>query len=177
VYPSVAGGTLVRADTRRNPSLPGIRFPAAPYTPRRLSFGEEWASGIVTREPPVVGAPYVVLVPRADLYGNEMGGIQSVELRVPLATYLPWQLRSVPPTDRLVSFQGTFVPLQRVESDRHGIGDSRPSLERLYPTNKTFLDAVDGATRTLVGQRFLLPEDAPVARERMERTFEWVSTH
>ncbi|HET7188870.1 MAG TPA: alpha/beta hydrolase domain-containing protein [Gemmatimonadaceae bacterium] len=177
LYPTVLGGTLVRADHRRNPIIPGIAFPSAPYTPHRLSLGEEWASGIVTREPPEVGAPFVTLVPRSDLYGNEMGGIQSVELRVPLATYLPWQLRTIPPTDRLVSFQGTFVPLQRVEADRRSIGDSRPSLERVYPSKGAFLTAVDGATRALVKQRFLLPEDGPVARERMERTWDWVNTH
>lgn len=177
VYPTVMGGTLVRADRRRNPVIPGIAFPSSPYTPHRLSFGEEWASGIVTREPPDVGASYVALVPRVDLYGNEMGGIQSVELRVPLATYLPWQLRTIPPTDRLVSFQGTFVPLQRVESDRRSLGDSRPSLERMYPSKTAFLTAVDRATRALVTQRFLLPEDGAVARERMERTWDWVNTH
>ena len=83
----------------------------------------------------------------------------------------------MPPTDRLVSFQGTFVPLQRVESDRRSIGDSRPSLERIYPSKAAFLTAVDGATRGLVKQRFLLPEDGVVARERMERTWDWVNTH
>ena len=177
VYPTRRGGTLMRADLRRNPEIPGIRFPQAPYTPRRLSFGDDWAAGIITREPPDVGQPFTVLVPRADSLGNELGGIQSVELRVPLATYLPWQLRTTPPTDRLVSFQGTFVPLQRVEADRVGIGDSRPSLERLYPSRDGFLGAVDRATRTLMVQRFLLPEDRPVARERMERTWDWVNAH
>ncbi len=176
IYPSLAGGTLVRAETRRNPTIPGIRFPSAPYAPRRLSFGERWAAGI-TREPPVVGAPYTTLVPRADLFGNEMGGIQSVELLVPVATYLPWQLRTVPPTDRLVSFQGTFVPLQRVEADRRSIRDSRPSLERLYPSRSAFLGAVTRATRTLVSQRFLLPEDRAIARDHMVRTWDFVSTH
>jgi hypothetical protein len=177
MYPTLRGGTLMRADLRRNPEIPGIRFPEAPYTPRRLSLGEEWAAGLITREPPEVGAPYVTLVPRADSLGNELGGIQSVELRVPLATYLPWQLRTMPPTDRLISFQGTFVPFQRVEADRVNIGDSRPSLERLYKTHDGFLQAVDKATAALVGQRFLLPEDRGVAREHMERTWDWVNGH
>jgi hypothetical protein len=177
-YPTVQGGTLVRAATRRSPIIPGIAFPAAPYTPYRLSlWADDETRGVVTREPPVVGAPYVPLVPRADLLGNEMGGIQSVELRVPLATYLPWQLRTVPPTDRLVSFQGTFVPLRRVEADRRASGDSRPSLERMYPSRGAFLTAVDRATQALVSERFLLPDDRHVAREHMERIWEWVNTH
>jgi hypothetical protein len=177
VYPSLQGGTLVRAATRRNPTIPGVAFPSAPYTPQRLSFGDEWASGIIVREPPEVGAPYVTLVPRADLLGNEMGGIQSIELQVPLASYLPWQLRTIPPTDRLVSFQGTFVPLRRVEADRQSSGDSRPSLERLYKSRDAFVAAVDRAAGTLVSQRFLLPEDVVVARDRMRRTWDWVNTH
>ena len=178
VYPTLRGGTLVRAEIRRNPEIPGIVFPSAPYTPHRLSFGDDDETrGIVMREPPVVGAPYVTLVPRADSLGNELGGIQSVELRVPLGSYLPWQLRTLPPTDRLVSFQGTFVPLQRVEADRVVIGDSRPSLERMYPSRDVFLSAVDRATRTLVSQRFLLPEDRRVARQRMELTWDWVNQH
>ena len=177
VYPTLRAGTLVRADTRRNPVIPGVRFPTAPYTPHRLSLGEDWRAGVIVREPPEVGAPYTVLVPRADSLGNELGGIQSVEVRVPLGSYLPWQLRTTPPTDRLVSFQGTFVPLQRVEADRRSIGDSRPSLERMYKSMDAFLEAVDRATETLVRQRFLLPEDRATARERMERTWEWVNTH
>lgn len=177
VYPTLRAGTLVRADRRRNPVIPGLTFPAAPYTPHRLSFGTEWRRGLITREPPVVGSPYTVLVPRADALGNELGGIQSVEIRVPLGSYLPWQLRTVPPTDRLVSFQGMFAPLHRNESDRRETGDSRPSVERLYRSRGAFLAAVDRATRTLVGQRFLLAEDRPVARDRMERTWQWVYTH
>jgi hypothetical protein len=176
-YPTVGGGTLVRADTRRNPVIPGVPFPSAPYTPNRLAFGDQWSAGIISREPPDVGAPYVTLVPRADSLGNELGGIRSVELRVPLGSYLPWQLRAVPPTDRLVSFQGTFVPLERVEADRRRVGDSRPSLEGMYASRDAFLSAVDHATRALVSERVLLPEDQSVARERMERTWDWVNQH
>jgi hypothetical protein len=175
-YPTLRAGTLVRAHFRRNPVIPGIAFPMAPYAPHRVSLGEQWNKGI-TREPPVVGTPYASLVPLADSLGNELGGIQSVELRVPLASYLPWQLRTVPPTDRLVSFQGTFVPLPRTDADRLRTGDSRPSMERLYPSREVFLSAVDQATRVLVSQRFLLPEDQAVARDHMERTWVWVNQH
>ena len=176
-YPTIRNGTLVRAEARVNPSIRGVAFPAAAYTPHRLDLGEDWREGRVAKEPPQVGAPYTVLVPRVDSLGNELGGIQSIELRVPLASYLPWQLRRTPPTDGLVSFQGTFVPLQRVEADRRRVRDSRPSLERLYKSRDVFLDAVDRATRMLVTQGFLLPEDQPVARDRMERTWDWVHSH
>jgi hypothetical protein len=175
-YPTLHDGHLVRAETRAMPTIPGIAIARAPYTPHRLDLGDAWSKRIITREPPAVGRPYTVLVPRADAVGNELGGIQSIELRVPVATYLPWQLRSVTPTDRLVSFQGTFVPLTRTERERRHNGDTRPSLERLYPSRDAFLRAVDGATLALVAERFLLPDDRPVARERMAKSWDWVMT-
>jgi hypothetical protein len=159
------------------PTISGVAIARQPYTPHRLSFGDAWDRGVITREPPVVGAPYTVLVPRADSLGNELGGVRSIELRVPLATYFPWQLRTVPPTDQLASFQGTFVPLPRTEAERQSRGDSRPSIERLYPSRGAFLGAVDGATQALVAERFLLPEDRVVAHDRMASVWDWVMAH
>jgi hypothetical protein len=176
-YPTLRDGNLVRAETRPMPTIPGVAIARVPHAPHRLDFGDAWGKRIIAREPPAVGSPYTVLVPRADSIGNELGGIQSLELRVPVATYLPWQLRSAPPTDRLVSFQGTFVPLPRTEAERRSSGDTRPSLERLYPSRDAFLRLVDGATQTLVAQRVLLPEDRRVARERMASSWDWVMTH
>jgi hypothetical protein len=176
-YPTLAARQLVAAGTRAMPTIPGVAIARIPYTPHRLSFGDGWDTRVITQEPPVVGAPYTVLVPRSDSLGNDLGGIRSVELRAPLATYFPWQLRAVPPTDRMVSFQGTFVPLPRTEAERRNRGDSRPSLERLYLTREAFLTSVDGATRALVSERFLLPEDRGVARERMASAWDWVMAH
>jgi hypothetical protein len=173
-YPTLAARQLVDAGTRVAPTISGVAIARVPYTPHRLSFGGTWSTRVIDREPPVVGAPYTVLVPREDSLGNQLGGIRSVELRVPVATYFPWQLRTVPPTDRMVSFQGTFVPLPRTEAERQSRGDSRPSLERLYPSREAFLGSVDGATRALVTERFLLPEDRAVARERMANVWDWI---
>jgi hypothetical protein len=176
-YPTLAARQLVGAAARATPTIPSVAIARIPYTPHRLSFGDAWDKGVITQEPPVVGAPYDVLVPREDSLGNQLAGIRSVELRVPVATYLPWQLRSVRPTDRLVSFQGTFVPLPRTEAERRSRRDSRPSLELLYASREAFLNSVDGATRALVSERFLLPEDRAVARDRMASTWDWVMAH
>jgi len=142
-----------------------------------MSFGTRWNDARIVDEPPKLGAPYRVLVPCVDSIGNDLGGIQSVELRVPVATYLPWQLRNDPPTERLVSFQGTFAPLARTEAERRTREDSRPSLEALYQSRGAFLDAVDGAIATLVSQRFLLDEDRPIAHTRMADSWDWVMSH
>ena len=176
-YPTLAAGLLVRAESRPSPVMPGVTMARAPYTPRRLELGTEWSRGVIGHEPPLVGATYTVLVPRADSIGNEEGGIQSIELRVPVATYLPWQLRTVPPADQLVSFQGTFVPLAVTRAGRMGNGDTRPSLEELYRSRTDFLNAVDRASAALVSQRHLLPQDRVVAHDRMAASWDWVTAH
>jgi hypothetical protein len=175
-YPTLAAGMLVRVDSLVRPAIPGVALARVPYQPYRLDFGPRWRQGIVDREPPGVGAPYTILVPRVDSLGNDLGGIRSVELRAPLATYFPWQLRTGLPaaTDRLVSFAGTFVPLPRTEAERTQRGDPRPSLERLYGSRDAYLARVDAAARALVAERFLLPEDTTAAHARLAATWDWI---
>jgi len=175
-YPTREGGMLVPVDSLVRPAIPGVRLARVPYQPYRLDFGPRWPDGIVDREPPAVGAPYAVLVPRVDSLGNDIGGVRSVELDAPLATYLPWQLRApaLAASDRLASFQGTFVPLARTEAERARAGDPRPSLERLYGTREAYLAQADAAARALAARRFLLDEDVPRAHARLAGTWDWV---
>jgi len=175
-YPTITGGMLVRHEALRRPAIPGVPLVAGPYAPHRLDFGPRWPQGIVDREPPGVGTVFTTLVPRVDSLGNDLGGIRSVELRAPLATYFPWQLRTGMPagSDQLVSFAGTFVPLSRTEAEREQRGDPRPSIERLYGGREAYLSRVDSAARDLVGARFMLPEDTTAARARMAATWDWI---
>lgn len=175
-HPTIAAGQLVAPRFVRHPRIPGVRPPAAPTPVYRVDLGPRWAQGIVDVEPPRVGAPYAVLVPQVDSLGNDLGGIRSVELLAPLATYYPWQLREAPPLDRMVSFRGTFVPLPATEADRAARRDPRPSIERLYPSREAYLARVDAATAELVRRRFMLPDDAATARRRMESVWEFVTS-
>lgn len=176
-YPSLGAATLVAAADRAMPLIPGVALARIPYVPVRLDLGASWPQRIIEREPPVLGPPYTVLVPRSDSLGNDLGAIQSVELRVPVATYFPWQLRAVSPTDRLASFGGTFVPLPKTDAERRERGDARPSIAELYGSRDAFLRAVDDASAALAGQRFLLPEDRAVAHDRMAATWDWIQAH
>jgi hypothetical protein len=109
-----------------------------------------------------------------DSIGNDLGGIRSIELLAPLATYYPWQLRTGMPaaTDRLASFRGTFTPLPRTEADRKAAGDSRPSIESLYGNRTRFMRQVDAGISSLIARRFLLPADSLTARNRMSDAWE-----
>jgi len=168
-YPSLATGDLVRPADQRFPAIPDLPVARVPYQPYRLNFGRRWSQGMIDLEPPKVGAPYPLFVSRVDSTGNDLGGIRSIELLAPLATYFPWQLRRgmAAANDRLISFRGTFIPLPRTEAERKSTGDSRPSIEALYGNRARFLRQVDEGVSTLIAQRFLLPEDATPARARM----------
>jgi hypothetical protein len=168
-YPTLASGNLVRPAAQKFPAIPHLPVARIPHQPYRLDFGPRWNEGIIDLEPPRLGAPYPVFVSRVDSIGNELGGIRSIEILVPLATYYPWQLRSgmAAANDRLVSFRGTFIPLPRTEADRATTRDSRPSVEALYSNRSQFTAKVDSAIASLVSDRFLLEEDAAGARSRM----------
>jgi hypothetical protein len=176
-YPTVARGELVRPGEQALVRIPGVepaRIPAQPY---RMDFGPRWKDGIIDLEPPSLGKPFALLVPRTDRFGNDAAGIRSIELRVPLATYLPWHLRTGAPAgrDRLMSFTGTFVPLPVTEAERSAAGDARPSIQALYADRDAFLARVDEQSRALVRERFLLADDVPAARRRMADTWDWIA--
>jgi hypothetical protein len=177
VYPTLAGHTLTPARDVRFPTIANLPMARRPYQAYRIDRGAEWKAGVIGTEPPILGKPYAVLVPRVDSIGNDLGGIQTVELQAPLATYFPWQLRTgfAAAPDRLASFQGTFVPLPRTREARAATHDSRPAIAALYATKLQFLDRVDAAARRLVAQRFMLPEDQAAARTRMSLTWDWIT--
>jgi hypothetical protein len=168
-YPTLADRNLVRPADVQFPGIPKLPVARVPNQPYRMNFGAQWNRGIIDLEPPVLGSPYPVFVSRVDSLGNELGGIRSIEIIAPLATYYPWQLRTGMPAaaDRLVSFRGTFVPLPKTEADRRASGDSRPSIEALYGNKDNYLRRVDEGIAALIAHRFLLPQDSAAARNRM----------
>ncbi len=176
-FPHLAEGTLVRPEGLAFPSLPGVPTPHVIHQAYRVDYGPRWsAEGIIDREPPGVGAPFPSLVPQVDGLGNEMSGVRSVELRVPVGTYTPWNLRygySANPQE-LVDFLGTFIPLSRTEEERNARGDPRPSVDGLYRDHDAYLERVRAAARDLVREGFLLPEDAPRVVEKAEARWEWL---
>ena len=184
--PRIADGTLVRPPEVRFPPIPANRYfgvarPPLRYTgianPLHLldhgpSFDAANLSGIANREPPGIGQPeYPVLVPQVDGDGNDIAGIRSLQLAVPLGTYTGWNLY---PSGRfgggLCSLMGSFVPFAQTRAEREAAGDPRPSIEERYPTPDAYMEAVLAAAFRLVRARHLLPEDAVALIAEAERT-------
>ena len=163
-YPRLEDGTLVDIDEARAafPAIPGLRFPGSPNPLERLDYGPEFNryGGVVTAHPPLATGRYPVLVPKADRDGFDLAGIRLVQVRAPLGTTTGWNVRTTTAraTD-LCGLSGSYVPFARTAAER-AANDSRKSLEERYRSHAGFVEAVENATRQLVTDRFLDPEDA-----------------
>lgn len=183
--PRVFNGTLVAPDQVRFPSIPandygGVPRPATSTarladTLHVLDFGPLFrpgeSSGVITVEPPRAGTgSYGVLVPQVDTDGNDIGGIRSVFLQVPVGTYTGWNLgRKDRFENGMCNLQGGFIPFAATRAEREAAGDPRPSIAERYPDKGAYVAAFRAAADRLVADRFLLPDDARRLVEQAER--------
>jgi Alpha/beta hydrolase domain len=144
----------------------------------RVDYGPRWTAGIITREPPGVGAPFPALVSRVDADGNEVAGLRGLELLAPLATYTPWQLRGGGGLDagELTDFLGMYAPFPRTEAERQRWGDSRTSIDRRYADKRAYLEAATRGAESLVAAGLLLREDVPRVVTRAEHHWDWIQS-
>ncbi len=175
VYPRIDRGQLVPLDRLRLPVIADLGRPTVVHQPDRLDFGPQWNQGIADQEPPGVGTPFPVLVPQVDSLANEVGGIRSVELEVPLASYLPWNLRRGQPGDtaEMTRILGTYLPLPRTDAERAAANDPRPSIASRYPNRPAYLAEARRAAERLVKRRMLLREDVERAVARAAAQWDW----
>jgi len=166
--PRLSDGSLVPISRLRFPRLPGVKLPRHPVRAWRLDFGSGWSRGIIDRQPPALGKPYPLLVPQVDRDGNDMGGVMLPQLRAPLATYTPWNLRdpSIGAPAEMVSFLGSYLPFARNRAERRRRGDPRPSIAERYASREAYLARFKAAAMELVEDRWLLAEDVPALMER-----------
>jgi len=179
-YPHIADGTLVPVYGLAFPRIPGVDVARVTEVAYRADYGPRFATeGIVDKQPPALGPAFPSLVPQVDGLGNGMSGVREVELRAPVATYAPWNLRVGYPAaqDELVDFLGTWIPLPANETERARTGDPRPSLAALYGARDDFMARVRQAAADLSAEGFLLPGDEPVAVSRAAAMWDWVQQH
>ena len=165
-YPRLEDNTLVSLDAARAafPAIPGMKFPTVINELSLPDFGPGFGStgGRLTQLPPTLkGARYQLFVPRPDSDGLDIGGIRPMEVAAPLATVTGWNVRAAGRREGdLCGLTGSFVPFAKTKAQRQASGDPRLSFEERYGDNAGFVKAVEAAARKLVGERFLLQEDA-----------------
>ena len=174
--PRIADGTLVAADLVQFPPVPAnsyggtdrpaLRATVQPNPLHVLDRGRGYRAGdtmgVMSIEPPRSGsASYGVLVPQVDADGNDIGGVRSLFLQVPIGTYTAWNsFRPGLFDESYCNFNGSFVPFAATKAEREQTGDPRPSLEERYPTKQAYVNAIRLAADNLMRARHLLPDDA-----------------
>lgn len=184
--PTIAAGTLVPPAELDYPlpsltpvaegaAAPPFARPRSPHVADRLYFGPRFENGIIDLQPPTRSEPYAIRVPQIDALGSEATGIRSLELRVPIGTYLPWALRFGKPggRDEMTGYIGTFLPLATSASSRRP-GDRRPDLQTLYPTREVYEAQLASEIDALVDAGFLLPRDRPAAFNAGVARWDWI---
>jgi hypothetical protein len=112
-------------------------------------------------QPPrnIPGKDYTVLVSKIDADGNDVAGVRSVTLQVPLGTYTGWnQRRPGQMEDQFCGNPGSFFPFAKTAAERGA--DPRPSLEERYGTHDAYVSRVKDAAKRQVAEGFLLQDDA-----------------
>jgi alpha/beta hydrolase family protein len=164
-YPRVSDGTLMRPDqnSTRFPKIPGVRYQGLYNRQLFLDYGPHIGRGRMDIHPPrqIGNGAYAILVPKVDRDGNDLAGIRLPVVQVPIGTYTGWNLQPRRlAEDELSGLLGSFIPFARTKSERKRTGDPRLSLQERYKDRTDYAQQVSHAARTLVEQRYLLPEDA-----------------
>ena len=167
-YPRVSDGTLVPATSAAMgwPKIPNAPKPDGVVNPvLDYDYGPEYryndGSGVMTKVPPPIKRVIPTLVPKVDADGNDVAGLKSVLLRVPLGTYTGWNpIASGVLKGRERSLAGGYIPFAKTRAERLASGDPRLSIEERYPNLWAYYSAAAAAAADLVKRRLLLPEDA-----------------
>jgi len=152
--PNLDAGTLQTLDQAAAtwPAIPGF-----PFNPRI------WVArvGNYSVEPPTYGASYPIYVPKTNAYGNPEGGVIPPDLTAPLGTYLGRNFRKPGDAeDELCAGNGGFIPFAATKAARLASGDSRPSLEELYPGGAAqFYAQRQAQVEALISKRLVLPSE------------------
>jgi hypothetical protein len=165
-YPTVADGTLATPTDQDEVGFPDLSTAGYPY------FGYLFNPLVVTDYSnavpvPNLKKPYTVLIGKTDKDGNEIAGVRVPEIVVPLATYVPWNVRAADhaPGDGCISNASTF-PLPATHGERIAKGDPRRSMQERYKNKADYVAKVKAAAKALVQQRLLLQEDVSLYVEQ-----------
>ena len=176
-YPKIADGTLTPPANAGWPAVPGYQLPQQPLRAFHLTFGADWAKGIVSVEPPEVGKPFVVSVPAVDADGNVRAGIRLPDIAVPLATQAGWNYRdaSIGAPDRLAGEIGSYIPFPQTKADRDRTGDPRLSIEERYRNRDEYVGKFAAAALDLVDRGYLLADDVADLLKHAVEHYDWAS--
>jgi hypothetical protein len=174
-YPRIPDGTLVPA------SQIAMGYPSLPNSPSPngvmnllldYDFGPLFhyndESGVTASAIPPIKQVIPVLATKVDADGNEVAGVRSLLLRMPLGTYTSWNPCSIGPfKGQECTLSGGYIPFDITRAQRLASQDPRLSIEERYDTLGKYCSSALRQANELVRQRFLLKDDATRLIEQM----------
>ncbi|MGZ5035662.1 MAG: alpha/beta hydrolase domain-containing protein [Usitatibacter sp.] len=172
--PKLSDGTLVAPLPQSGmgfPTIPGVQYTGLKSTRYLWNYGPRFDQGIMDINPPAWTPPffdnpnngkiYPTFIPKTDSDGNDIAGIRILDVRVPLATYTGWSLRSAA-NDGPDGCEGSgqMIPFPKTAADRIASGDPRLSVAERYGSFSGYYYARLKAANDMMSQGLLLPEDA-----------------
>lgn len=151
------------------PTIPNVTGPQNVFNTRNVydrgaHYVPEELTGIISIEPPTQLAQYPALVPRVNADGNDVGGLRSLTLQVPLGTYTGWNVRAGGFSEGdACDLTGSYIPFALTTSQRQQDGDHRSSLQERYGTLAVYTKMATAAADALVAQGLLLSSDKAAA--------------
>src|SRR6185369_10954592 len=113
-FPNLRDGTLVEIAQVKQ-SFPAI--PGAKYNGRINDLFLQDRRAMPPEH--IAGTEHHVFVPKLDADGNEVAGVRSVELQVPVATHSGWNLRAKGyMEDVLCYLVGSYIPFAKTKEER-----------------------------------------------------------
>jgi alpha/beta hydrolase family protein len=186
MVPRLADGTLVAPMPQQAqgfPKIPGVTYTGLKSTRYLLNYGPHYyETGIMTVNPPVItppmfdnpknGAIYPTFVPKTDADGNDIAGVRLPDVKVPLATYTGWALRSGAQGNDGCEGTGQMIAFSKTKAERVASGDPRLSIEERYASADVYSSAAKQAIDDLIARRYMLREDADAYLQRMTRLWQ-----
>jgi hypothetical protein len=159
------------------PNIAGVTYTGLKTTRYHFDYGLHfYETGIATINPPVFpfttpsyqddprnGPIYRSSIPKTDSDGNDIAGVRLPDVRVPLATYTGWALRSGVWANDGCEAAGQYIPFPATDD----AADPRQSVAKRYPTFDGYYAKAVKAIDDMVGERLLLCEDAQAELDRM----------
>jgi hypothetical protein len=164
-HPMLSDATLVAQSKIQFPNVAGVPWPYHVPGGYRIDLPG-----------PFSALPF--LVPGVDSDGNDIGGLRTPELAVPLGTYTDWDFRSesTGSPDTLIAMAGSFIPFAKDRAEREKTGDPRLSIQERYPSRADYLRRVQEAANRLAEERYLLREHVQPIVEEAGKHWDWMMT-
>ena len=162
------------------PTRSAIGVPETNLQPPRLDFGSRFETErVADKVPPLLGQPFVTLVPRPDEDGLDQGGIALPELQVSLGTYTGFNTRTEAAgfpwaTSR---WDGSLVPFPRTEAERRACGEFTALAGGAVRAHGDYVGKVNGAATAAATRRFPLSEEVDALIREAGELYDRVTTH